>query len=337
MQRLGLAAVVVVAVAAAGGLAGWQFPWVASALAAAALALVAGGGWWLRGRLNDLRTQQRATYQLLDKLQRQQKAAAAKAIVMDKAQRAEAKRTHRSVVKSVESRANSVSKLVDQTATRQADRSRRQTDRLFRQLEALQNLYQLITIRRAMPASRGWALSPDVLLSYVEEILRSRPRTVVECGSGVSTVWAAYALQSLGEGGHVVALDHDIEFAEKTRGVLADHGLSDVAEVRHAPITPLELPDGTWQWYDTGALKDLHEIDLVLIDGPPKATQEQARYPTVPALRELLAPNAVLWLDDAARTDEKAIVERWLAEWPGLTCTKVPHEKGAARLVVPGQ
>lgn len=335
MQRLGLAAVVVVVAAVAGGLAGWQFPWVASALGAALLAVLAGVTWWLRGRLNSLRKQQQRTEKLLEAMQRQQKAAAAKAVAADKAQRAETKRGQRSLAKAIESRANSVTKLVDRTATKEADRSRRQADRIFRQQEALQNLYQLVTVRRAMPASRGWALSPDILLGYVEDILGRRPRTVLECGSGVSTVWAAYALQQLGAG-RVVALDHEAEFADKTRGVLADHGLTDVAEVRHAPITPLELPDGSWHWYDTAALKDLHDVDLVLIDGPPKPTQEQARYPALPVLRDLLAPGAVLLLDDAARPDEQAILQRWVAEWPGLTSTKLPHEKGAARLVVPG-
>lgn len=337
MQRLGLVAVVVVVAAAAGGLVGWQFPWVASALAAAVLAVLAGGGWWLRGRIAAIRKQQQRTQHLLESMQRQQKAAAAKASAADKAQRAEAKRGQRELAKAVQDRTNLVAKRIDTVAAKQDDRSRRQADRMFRQQEALQNLYQLVPVRRAMPATRGWALSPDILLGYVEDILGRRPRTVLECGSGVSTVWAAYALQQLGAG-RVVALDHEAEFADKTRGVLADHGLSDVAEVRHAPITPLTLPDsgGEWHWYDTAALKDLHEVDLVLIDGPPKPTQEQARYPALPVLRDLLAPGAVLLLDDAARPDEQAILQRWLAEWPGLTSTKLPHEKGAARLVVPG-
>lgn len=321
----------VVIAAVAGGLAGWQFPWVASALGAAVLAVLAGGAWWLRGILTSLSKQQRRTQRLVEALQQQHKAAAA----ADEAQRAEAKHGQRSLAKAIDSRANSVTKHIDRTAVRDADRSRWQADRIFRQQEALQNLYQLVAVRRAMPPSRGWALSPDILLGYVAEILGRRPRTVLECGSGVSTVWAAYALQQLGAG-RVLALEHEAEFAAKTRGVLADHGLSDVAEVRHAPITPLDLPDGAWQWYDTAALKDVHDVDLVLIDGPPKATQEQARYPALPVLRDLLAPGAVLLLDDAARPDEQAILERWQADWPGLTCTKLPHEKGAARLVLPG-
>src|SRR5690606_6972324 len=107
--------------------------------------------------------------------------------------RVETKHAYRSVSKAVESRTNTLAKQIEQTAEAEADRSRRQADRMFRQLEALQNLYHLIQVRHEMPPSRGWALSPDVLLSYVQEILDRHPRTVLECGSGASTIWAAYA------------------------------------------------------------------------------------------------------------------------------------------------
>lgn len=340
MRRVGFVALVLVA-GVVGGVAGWRAAWLSSAIAAATFVLLAGGLWWVRNRLNAVRKHQRSTYRLIESLLRQQKslhrhqkAVAAAVSAAGRAQRAETRHAHRSVAKAVGGRTNALAKQIEHAAEQEADRSRRQADRMFRQLEALQNLYQLIRVRRAMPPSRGWALSPDVLLSYVEEILRSEPRTVLECGSGASTVWAAYAVELLGSG-RVVALEHDQEFAERTRTTLAGHGLADVADVRLAPIAPIDVPAGTWQWYDTAALHDLHDIDLVLIDGPPKPTHRQARYPAVPVLRDRLAPGAVLLLDDADRPDERAILHRWRSEWPELTWNKLPHEKGTARLVVP--
>lgn len=336
MQREGKAAVagaVVVVAAVVGGVAGWQFPWMASALAAATLVTLAGGGLWLYRRLNDVRRRQIAQQRTLDRIVKLEQRATAR----DKAHAAELKRTYRALTRRVDDKSNSVTKVLAKTASLEGERTRRQADRTFRQLEALQNLHQLVGVRRALPPSRGWALSPDLLVVYVEEILRRDPRYVLECGSGLSTVWAAYALQRLGGTGRVIALDHDAVFAEKTRALLAEHELTELAEVRHAPLTPVDLPGDSWQWYDPSALKDVHDVDVVLIDGPPKPSAVQARYPAVPLLRELLAPGAVLLVDDAAREDEQAILQRWVAEWPELTCEQLPYEKGAARLVVPGR
>lgn len=333
-RRLGIAAVVVGVAAIAGGLAGWFFPWVASALAAATLVALAGMGYWLRQRLNDLRTRQLAQLKLQERTHKQMQTLNAKLTSAERARSVDQKRAVRTITESVKNRGDAVAKTVSAVSTREGQRTRRHADHLFRETEALQALHHLIDVRRSMPASRGWAASPDLLLTYVEEILERKPATIVECGSGLSTVWAAYALERCGAG-HVVALDHEAEFAEKTRANLAEHGLSQYAEVRHAQLVPIELPSGSWQWYDTSALKDVRKVDVLLVDGPPKTVGEQARYPAIPVLRELLAPGAVVLVDDSARPDEQAILERWVAEWPDLTCEQLPHEKGAARLVAP--
>lgn len=336
-QRLGIAAAAVFFAAVAGGVAGWLFPWMASALAAAILVALAGGALWMHRRLNGIHRRLLAEQRTLNNVERLQRRASSKLAELEKVHRVELKRTHRALSKTIQARANAVTKSVAKSTTLEAQRTRRHADRLFRQLEALQSLHQLIEVRRALPPSRGWAASPDLLLTYVEEILAQNPRCVVECGSGLSTVWAAYAVQSLGGSGRVVALDHDAEFAEKTRAMLAEHGLSELAEVRHAPLTPVDLPAGSWPWYDTAALKDVQDVGVVLVDGPPKPTAVQARYPAIPVLREQLVPGAVVLVDDTAREDEQAILQRWVAEWPELTCEQLPYEKGAARLVVPGR
>lgn len=336
MRRLGLAAAVVVFAGAVGGVAGWLFPWVASAIAAASLVALGGLAYWMRGRFNELRKRQLAQLKQQERTHEQVKKLIAKLAAAEKVGTAEHKRAMRTFNTAIQGRTTAVAKTLTAVSRREGQQTRRHADRLFRQAEALQSLHQLIDVRHAMPPSRGWAASPDLLLTYVEEILESKPATIVECGSGLSTVWAAYAVQRNGGNGRVVALDHDAEFAEKTRANLAEHGLTEFAEVRHAPLVPVELAESTWQWYDPAALKDVHDIDVVLVDGPPKPTGEHARYPAIPVLRDLLAPGAVVLIDDAARPDEQAILERWQNEWPELAVEQLPHEKGAARLVAPG-
>ncbi|WP_250562432.1 class I SAM-dependent methyltransferase [Sphaerisporangium fuscum] len=199
----------------------------------------------------------------------------------------------------------------------------------YAQLEALVDLRALLQPRAPLPRLRGWAASPDVLRLLIERIAVDRPGLVVECGSGSSSVWLGYAVQRSG-GGRVVALEHDERFAETSRDLVAAHGLQDVVEIRHAPLTPWTSEEAeTIPWYDTSAVSDLTEIGLVFVDGPPGATDPLVRYPAVPVLLPRCADGAWIVLDDTARPAEREVADRWLRERPELAGTSYPAEKGA--------
>ena len=70
----------------------------------------------------------------------------------------------------------------------------------LRQQQALLNLFALVPVRDVIPPMGGWAASADVVSVLVGELLRIRPRLVVECGSGVSTLWTALAIEQLRSG-----------------------------------------------------------------------------------------------------------------------------------------
>jgi hypothetical protein len=206
-----------------------------------------------------------------------------------------------------------------------------------RQLEALLNLHAMIPVRQALPRSRGWAASPDLLLTYVGSILERRPSLVLECGSGLSTLWAALALEVVGGRGRVVALEHDASFREDTLAALRAHGVAHRAEVRYAPIRTVTVDGGSYPWYDTDALDDVSGVGVLFVDGPIGDLGPQSRYPALPLLRDSLEPGALILLDDADRPEEREVLTHWQADWPELTCEVLKLEKGAARLLVPGR
>ena len=142
----------------------------------------------------------------------------------------------------------------------------------FRQVEAITNLSAMLPTSEVLPATRGWAASPDLLLVLVDRVITQRPSLIVECGSGASTLWLALALRRFGIDGRIVSLDHDPVFADKTRGFLARHGVSDLVDVRDAPLEDFSLAGGTYSWYARRAWEDLAGIDLLFVDGPPAAT-----------------------------------------------------------------
>jgi predicted O-methyltransferase YrrM len=188
---------------------------------------------------------------------------------------------------------------------------------LPREFEATVQLFQGFTPRAPMPSSGDFALNPTDLLELLHLIRTRRPRLVLELGSGTSTVWIAYVLAECG--GRLVSLDHDHEYAQRTRAVLAAHDLTEVAEVREAPLVAHEIDGRTFQWYDADALTDLRDVDFLLVDGPPAATGPDARYPALHVLRARLADSATIVFDDANRRDEQAALRQWTETIAGLS------------------
>ncbi len=212
------------------------------------------------------------------------------------------------------------------------DLSRQQPANLYRQLEALQGLYRELGLEKSLPGTRGWAASPDFLMLLAQHARGRRPRLVIECSSGTSTVVLARCLQ-LNGGGKVYSLEHDPAYAAQTRAQLQRHGLSDWAEVLDAPLKPQHFGAESWPWYDLRALPPGLTVDMLVIDGPPQATRAMARYPAGPALFGQLARGASVFLDDAERPQEQAVLKRWQHEFPTMKLSHPPCEKGCAVLV----
>jgi predicted O-methyltransferase YrrM len=171
----------------------------------------------------------------------------------------------------------------------------------------------------------AWALRP-VGLSLAEALVDEGRTTVIECGSGLSTVTIARALRAR-HAGHVHALEHHPYWATATRDALAAEDLADFATVIDAPLV-----DG---WYARAALDLLPErgVELLLVDGPP--AEEGSRYPALPALAVRLAPDAAILLDDVDREGERWALDRWLAEFP-LRMRPAPPGVALALYISPG-
>jgi predicted O-methyltransferase YrrM len=230
--------------------------------------------------------------------------------------------------RTVDERAHSLQKaVIERLRTNQGAVSARQ----LTQVQSLLNLFLLAAPKAVMPTLGGWAASAELLLRIVDILMTRRPKLAVECGSGASTCWLALVIRELELPTRIVALEHDPHYASRTRQELERHELEDYAEVR---LAPLKVVDGLLghetPWYDTAALSGLEEIGLLFVDGPPGSTGPAARLPAVPLLRQRLARECTIILDDSHRADESGVVAEWRALLPDFTFTDLPVEKGAA-------
>ena len=154
----------------------------------------------------------------------------------------------------------------------------------------------------------------------------------MECSSGLTTLMLARCCE-MNKTGHVTSLENGAEYAAKTRSHIERYDLEQQSTVVDAPLQKHRLNDVEYDWYATEALPE-QSIDMLVIDGPPGFIQKHSRYPTLPVLFNKLADGCVIFMDDAARPDEKAIVKMWQAEFPGLEHSYINTERGCSVLVV---
>lgn len=149
----------------------------------------------------------------------------------------------------------------------------------------------------------------------INDILINHRKFVVECGSGVSTYFIAKVLRSYG--GHLITIDHDLDWLETLKQILSQEGLNDQVTFVHAPLVPSNLAIGECKWYDACILDRIMEcgsrIDYLLVDGPPAIMRnlKYSRYPAVPYFKQYLADDYVIALHDIDRLPERRIIEMW--------------------------
>jgi predicted O-methyltransferase YrrM len=195
----------------------------------------------------------------------------------------------------------------------------------YRQSEYYAQLIRLLDLKAPIPATRSWAASPDVLLTLLHHAKQSNPKTILDLGSGMSTLVLAKSAPAA----KVISIDNSAEFAQKTREMLAVHGIVN-AEVR---VAPLKTHASGVDWYDVSQLADISDIDLLFVDGPPGSKNDRARHPALTECLSKLSPRAVVVIDDAGREGEKDMAQEFAKALPNHSLEFLSHEKGTAVLL----
>jgi Methyltransferase domain len=216
----------------------------------------------------------------------------------------------------------------DETLGRRFDRS------IWPQIESLTSLYRLLDGKIDVPPTRRWAVSPDFLRHVAEHIRRHAPNTIVECGSGTSTVVMAQLLNALGQAGHIYAIENHVPTIDAVRAQLRRHDLERFVTLVAAPLAERQFPgfEAVFHWYDLGTDAVPAAIDLLIVDGPYSMVNEYARYPAGPELFPKLSRDAHVFVDDTGREEELHMLRSWRRLYPDLGIRHLPAEKGCAEL-----
>lgn len=201
--------------------------------------------------------------------------------------------------------------------------------------EAYRSLCARLDLNEGVPYTPQWSAEADFLELLADHVLTDKPRFIVECGSGLSSVVLARCC-AINGGGRVYALENGADYLPNTWQYIVRYGLQPYASLVYAPLVPYELDGERYPWY---ALQDLpaDSIDLLVVDGPPGFLRRHARYPALPLLGGRLRAGGTVLLDDAVRTDELELVARWLEMYPWLEHSYIDNTRGCARLLVGSQ
>ena len=198
---------------------------------------------------------------------------------------------------------------------------------------ALQTYSQIqkdLGLEQELPITKDWSAAADFLELIKNHCRKEKPQTIVECSSGATTIVLAKCCE-INKQGKVFSLENGEEYAINTRNNVKDLALEKYADVIHAPLETIEVNGESYQWYESKNLS-VKKIDMLVIDGPPGFIQRHSRLPALPLLFDRMADKSIVFLDDAARDEEKEIVKMWLGISPGFSHEFVELERGCSVL-----
>jgi predicted O-methyltransferase YrrM len=155
----------------------------------------------------------------------------------------------------------------------------------------------------------GWRITEKGFAKIVECLVRADCRSMIEFGSGASTVRWVMAMPAL----RVVSLEHDPKYFFDTKQIIEETGLSERVELWHRPLRHVWIGGRRFLTYSRPHFA--HQVDCLAIDGPPGATR-RGREACLYFGYDALKVGGLAILDDAARDAERKIIGNWMSVYP---------------------
>lgn len=179
----------------------------------------------------------------------------------------------------------------------------------------------------------GWSIDSFLAKFLATHLLENKPGTIVEIGSGSSSILIAQCTKKIGYTPKHIAIDHEHRYLELTKKTAALNGVEKRIEFHECPLKEIDIPGHKGAWYhDVLNSIDSNKIDLLIIDGPPEQTCAFARYPALPMLYSQLSEECTIILDDSSRDDEKNIIKKWMELYPEFEATFITEGHGVTIL-----
>ncbi|PSL01263.1 hypothetical protein [Cecembia rubra] len=151
-----------------------------------------------------------------------------------------------------------------------------------------------------------FSLSFQTIQHIANDIVIHRPKTILEIGSGLSTMILNNLIKELDYRPEFISLDQD----ENWQKHLLNY--CDLVTFKNFEISEKNeySKKGKGKWFDIPNDSDLlnYNFDLVIIDGPKGFESRFARYGILNFLKGKISKSSIIFLDDTNRNDEKFLL-----------------------------
>ncbi len=199
---------------------------------------------------------------------------------------------------------------------------------LYKQILSLQAAVALtrVPLRRPVFFLRH-AVAPDFIELLAELIRRTKVRSVLEMGSGASTLYLASLLPNEQEGGSLVCLESDMTWVSIVNAELQTIAPLERASVRviYAPIATKKGTKTTYYSWGDELQNNSGFFDLAVIDGP---SDVNLRGGVFEYCMSYLTEKAILIFDDGDQVAIKSMVSQWVVDNPQWGARYYPTVKG---------
>jgi len=153
--------------------------------------------------------------------------------------------------------------------------------------------------------NQGFSAQVDYLETCVNFGL-STEGTIVECGSGLSTLVLGVIAKHKNR--KMISFEHIDFWAQKIQLIMDENQLNNILYVRKLKKY------GDFEWYDIDNL-EIPTIGLCICDAPPSDTLG-GRRGFFNLLKDKLESNSIILVDDTIREDEQLMIEEWKKQTP---------------------
>lgn len=193
-------------------------------------------------------------------------------------------------------------------------------------IEAWLSIREQISFQMPLKQLSGYAAAPDFANYLLSLVLTKKPQKIVELGCGFSTLVMAKALQKLKSTGHIYSYEADEKYIAQCKQQLQEEGVIEFVTIIYAPYKIIKLQNKQWNWY--AIENENSDIDMLIIDGPPKSLGALSRYPALPFFLPKMSAQFLICADDAARDDLQHIAELWKNEFQQIKIQYHPLTRG---------
>ncbi len=175
------------------------------------------------------------------------------------------------------------------------------------------------------------AIKPSAVTLIANEIIIHNRNSIIEFGSGISSLIFASLLKSSKKKGKLLTIEHDHLWSSLIKTKIFEYDLQDYVEIIVVPLNKEDLTSKSL-WYSHEVLNKFlidKSFDLVIVDGPPAYDRKKklARYPALDFVTPFLKDDFTIFLDDANRDGERQIVKMWKQEFNFQHTQYFPHHK----------